>query len=289
MNKLITQKVTCESLKSCISFLEQYQESCLFLLGNLDSYGYKLTDHLNSGNYFSIEKDNKVVAVFCLTRRGNLLIQTDGGLDYSEYIYASVRQEPLQVKGLLGPWQAIHDFCEYLKRANLKFTVGFTSKEILYVKSVEKIEYKEKGRESVRLVNESDFESWDECMTLFQTESGLPIQGDVTQRRKLFKEKQARKHCWGYFVGNRLVSTTVLNASYKKMCQVGGVFTLKEWRRKGFSRICLQKQIQDVKDIHGFTKIILFRDIENYGAQKLYEALGFKKIGWFGIIFGDYS
>ena len=71
------------------AFLEQNLETSLFLLSNLESYGHRVGDSLNSGNFKLLATGGRIDAVFCLSRRGNLLAQTGGRTDLA----AAIRSE----------------------------------------------------------------------------------------------------------------------------------------------------------------------------------------------------
>ena len=57
-----------------------------------------------------------IVAVFCLTRRGNLLVQGGGRIDLAEQIFEACEAEPIEVRGIVGEWP--------LAEALLKAPVG---------------------------------------------------------------------------------------------------------------------------------------------------------------------
>src|ERR1700739_2037455 len=86
------------------SFLEAPLDTSLFLLSNLAIFGPRLTDHPNSGNYKLVEEAGRIVAVFSLTRRGNLLVQAAGSAGLAESILESCEGETLEVCGVAGEW-----------------------------------------------------------------------------------------------------------------------------------------------------------------------------------------
>lgn len=62
--------------------LNQYEETSLFLLSNLKTYGVKLTEDTYSADFKYLIKNGQVVAVFALTKRGSLIVQTDRASNY---------------------------------------------------------------------------------------------------------------------------------------------------------------------------------------------------------------
>jgi hypothetical protein len=68
------ETVTQSSQHEMLNFLKEHENYTLFLLGNFENYGATLTDAPYSGNFKLIRSQDQVVGVFCLTRKGNLLI-----------------------------------------------------------------------------------------------------------------------------------------------------------------------------------------------------------------------
>src|SRR5437870_2278050 len=99
------------SRQECLDFLRLHENYSLFLLGNLEAQGDKLSDAPNSGNFKLIRSSGKVVAVFCLTRRGNLLATAaTSERALLEQILNACTTEAIPIKGLLGEW----NFCSVL-------------------------------------------------------------------------------------------------------------------------------------------------------------------------------
>src|SRR5450756_3074880 len=98
------RQVTDSDLERVRVFLESHVDTSLFLLSTLASLGPRLGPHLNSGNYWLIEEGGAIVAVFCLTRRGNLLVQAGGRTDLAEQIFEASEAEPIDVCGVVGEW-----------------------------------------------------------------------------------------------------------------------------------------------------------------------------------------
>ena len=85
-----------------IAFLQKHEDYSLFLLGNLKNYGYCLNQAVNSGNYKVIRSDSKIRAVFSLTRRQSLLIQSETlDEDLLEYVLAACHSEQIPILGFL--------------------------------------------------------------------------------------------------------------------------------------------------------------------------------------------
>src|SRR5260370_15668573 len=94
------RRVTDSDLERARAFLESHVDTSLFLLSTLAALGPRLGNHLNSGNFRVIEEAGNIVAVFCLTRRGNLLVQAGGRTPEAEQIFEASQAQPLQGRGI---------------------------------------------------------------------------------------------------------------------------------------------------------------------------------------------
>ncbi|MCB9024775.1 MAG: GNAT family N-acetyltransferase [Bdellovibrionaceae bacterium] len=291
----IVEIVDEKNLKNCIDFLEARKETCLFLLGNMKDYGFRKGEHLSSGNYRVLKRHDKIVCVFSMTRRSNLIIQSDALDDYSPEIAEAVKEDNIEIKGIIGPWKDTWLFKSYLETSSGKFKTNFVSKEKMYslplvsskslVSSNSKIELE--PNQDIRFLTLADYEQWDPLNREYLAEEGLVSPGGSEQRKSHFKERVDAKYWWGVFHGKELVSIGAYNTRYKNIGQIGGVYTPPEERRKGYSKLCIKKLIKDSVDIHKLDTLILFTGEKNYAAQSLYEVLGFKQMGYFGLIFGE--
>jgi predicted GNAT family acetyltransferase len=266
-----------------LALLRARRETSLFLLGNLEQHGPGPTANLNSGLYQCLVEDGRVHAVFVLTRRGNLLLQTDRQADYGKRILAAVAPIPTPIAGLVGDWALV----EPLTRQLEGFKPAFVSKERLFRRpSGQEAPATPPDGAVVRKLNVLDFAAWDGHMLAMREEAGMPMAGFGTleEREANFKAGVALSRYWGAFVNGRLLSTAGLNAVADGLGQVGGVYTVPNVRRMGLSRAVMQQLIHDSQDLAG---LVLFTGEENHGAQAMYRDLGFGEIGHFGLIFGQ--
>ena len=254
ISKPTTEVVTNNSLQTCIRFLEAKKETCLFLLGNLSDYGFKINNHPNSGNYRLLKRNNKVVGVISMTRRGNLLIQTDNMDNYSHEIYEAITADKIQIKGIIGPWKDCIFFKTYYETTTNNFKANFISKERLYTLPLNSLlDHKyitTKKNVLVTFLTEKDFKKWDILNREYLKETGLLIEETNKERKKRFKEQTKNKNWWGVFLNEKLVSIGTYNTKYKDIGQIGGVFTLPEKRCKGYSKLCMRQLISDSKKVH---------------------------------------
>jgi RimJ/RimL family protein N-acetyltransferase len=306
--------VTDADLERVRVFLEAHVETSLFLLSNLAVLGPRLGEHFNSGNYKMVEESGEVLAVFCLTRRGNLLVQAGGRTGLAEPILAACEGQPIGVRGVIGEWPTAEALW-HLLRADPRFEPTLSAKDVLYrlrlsaalgdalqapspmIKSrltallmtgPERRDFRSPAPGiAVRVLEPADFEQWEPLNTAYLTELHLPVPTPDEQRKAEFVSRSRAHLWWGAFDGLRLLTTVGLNATYGSLGQVGGVYTPPEERRKGLASRAMRLLIEECRDYHRFEKLILFTGEDNRGARRLYESLGFESGGAFGLLLGS--
>ena len=78
-----------------------------------------------------------------------------------------------------------------------------------------------------------------------------------------------------------------MNARLPDVVQVGGVWTPRDLRGRGYARCVVAGSLLAVRR-EGVGRAVLFTDEENRPARAAYEALGFRVVGDYGlVIFSD--
>lgn len=131
------EKLTDLDQKKANAFLSKYENTSVFLLGNLDEHGPSLTSHANSGNFKLLCRGEEVIGIFCLTKRGNLLVQSELIQPVFELITKSCQEEDIKIRGVIGDWTFAKDFWQYLKAHKMIQKEIFYSKEINYTLSLD--------------------------------------------------------------------------------------------------------------------------------------------------------
>jgi predicted GNAT family acetyltransferase len=280
--------VSTDDLERVRSFLEAHLDTSLFLLSNLAIFGPSLLDHGNSGNYRLVEEAGRVVAVFCLTRRGNLLVQAAGRADLAESILEACEAETIEVSGVAGEWPTAEALWELL-RADPRFEPTLSSKDVLY-----RLPLPGEGARMtlppgvvVRALDASDFEQWERLNTAYCAEVRLPLPVADEAHEAEFVRRTRAKWWWGTFVGSQLAAVVGLNAAYGVVGQVGGVYVRPADRKKGLARAAMELLMDESQEHHHLEKLILFTNEDNQSARRLYESLGFEAAGAFGLLLGS--
>jgi len=282
----------CQSdLERVRAFLEAHLDSSLFLLSNLAAYGPAVGEHPNSGTYRLVEEGGQTIAVFCLTRRGTLLVQAGGRASLAEAILEACESDPIEITGVIGEWSTAQVLWRLLCD-DPRFVPNVNTRDALYARPLtdaDVINEREASPQAavVRPLGPEDFAQWEPLNTAYLMELNLPWQISLEQRQEEF-ESLAREHrWWGAFDGRSLISIGCLNAVYGRLGQVGGVYTAPASRRMGWSRAVMRAIISDSRSRHHFDRLVLFTGEGNRGARLLYESLGFQFVDTFALLFGS--
>jgi GNAT superfamily N-acetyltransferase len=279
------EKVNESSKDEMISFLKAHEEYTLFLLSNLELYGTGLTNEPYSGNFKLVRNENGIIAAFALTRTGTLLIHSkETSIPLFELVLRACQEEPIVLRGTLGEWGFCHRFWEFLKEKKVIENESYTSKEILYSADLSKLNFER--QHEVRLLTPSDLEQWFPLRAAYIKEMGFPEQGCREDICKEFQMKAKARISWGLFTDEKLISIADLNARALDLGQVGGVYTLPEYRKQGFSTAVMRQLMRDAKKLHHIRKLIIFTGETNHSARRVYESLGVVPIGNYALLFG---
>ncbi len=284
------QDVTDSDLQPVRAFLEAHLDSSLFLLSNLALFGPVAGEHPNSGNFRYVAEEGRVVAVFCLTRRGNLLVQAAGRADLAEDILGACDGESVEVTGIVGEWLTAQALWNLLC-ADPSFEASHSTKELLYGRALADDDLDAATDDApaglvVRSLEAEDFDRWEPLNTAYLAELNLPWQATLLQRKAEFEARAQTHRWWGVFEREQLVAIAGLNAVYGRLGQVGGVYSRFGDRRKGLGRVVMRALIRDSVRQHHFERLVLFTGEDNVGARRLYESLGFEAGGAFALFLG---
>lgn len=278
------ERVDESNKNAMLKFLKKNENYTLFLLGNFENYGLKLSFAPYSGNYKLIRSHDQVLGVFSLTKKGSLLIETSEKAPVFEAILKSCQEESIPITGLVGNWEFCHLFWNFLKSKTVIQSETFNSKEILY--SVDLTNFSGLPQPHVRVLTEADYVDWKPLRLDYLVEEGVPNDLTNEQLSNMYHDKVEKKIIWGYFLEGKLVSVADLNAKALDLGQVGGVYTIPSFRRKGYSKSVMQQLLLDAKTEHSISKLIIFTGEKNIAAQKVYNALGVEHVGYFSLLFG---
>lgn len=262
-------------------FLDGHADSSMFLRSNIRAGGVVDQGMPYQGRWFGAFDGERLTAVAMHAWNGNLIVQADSTDGLPELVRATVTADK-PVAGIIGPYAHVVATRTALgldsRKANLE------NKERLYALDLGKLIVPH-GAVHVRPTRDDDLdlcETW--RIAYCQEALSMPLEEAKARAR----DDVERTHRRGdSFVladeGGTLVAYSAFNARVPDMVQVGGVWTPKEERRHGHGRAVVAGSLVLARAL-GVTRAILFTGEWNTPAQRAYEALGFERIGDFGLI-----
>jgi RimJ/RimL family protein N-acetyltransferase len=108
-------------------------------------------------------------------------------------------------------------------------------------------------------------------------------------RRRCEREVEILPLDWQFMLvdGNDIVAYAAFNAALPEIVQLGGVWTPPERRGRGYGRAIVAGSLLAARD-SGAQRAVLFTGRDNIAAKRAYAALGFRRIGdWGLVLFAD--
>ncbi|MCB8983174.1 MAG: GNAT family N-acetyltransferase [Ardenticatenaceae bacterium] len=285
MNRPTIQILGPDDEAALEAFLQPRLESSLFLLGNMRVAG--LADHGRpyQGTYAAAFVDGVIAGVAALFWNGMLVVQAPEHLEACWRTAVAQAKRPLQ--GLIGPAAQV----QAVKNSLALDAAAIRMDEVEYLYSLKLDdmivpEMLQMGVWQGRRATSEDLERQTAWRVAYMMEE--MNEADTTELWQ--RAGQSVQHAvnadrlWLLQVDGRVVASSGFNAAIAEAVQVGGVYTPPEWRSRGYGRAVVAASLLDAR-AEGVTTGILFTGVDNVPAQKAYEALGFRRIGDYRILY----
>ena len=269
------------------AFLKGHLASSMILRANLFHSGIEDGPEPFHGLYMGGFDGGVLTDVAAHYWNGNIILQAP--TRPVEMALAVARESCRPIAGLLGPWPQVRAAEPQLDLDRTR--LGKVVPEYLYRLGLAALAVPEtlsSGRIVCRYARDADLPTlvpWRREYDLHTM--GFPAHSiDDAANRESLATMIETKRLWVLEEAGRVVSMTGFNATLPDMVQVGGVFTPVEWRGRGHGRAVVAGSLLDAR-ANGVAEAILFTEAENYPAQRAYEALGFERIGDYGMVMLD--
>ncbi len=268
------------------AFLAPRADASMFLRSNARSAGLVDRGEPLQGTYVAALEAGELVGVGAHFWNGMLVFQAPDLEDLPAIAQTAVARSKREVKGLAGPRAQI----EAARRA-LGFegrVVSLDSREDLFALDLAEMRVPDdlaSGRVECRRPLPAELDLVTRWRVDFSVEAlGL---SDGSELRAASRSEIARldgegAH-WILLDRGRPVSYSAFNARLSDVVQVGGVWTPRELRGRGYGRAVVAGSLVDARR-EGVERAILFTGEENRSARAAYEALGFRVAGDYGLV-----
>ncbi|HEV3156653.1 MAG TPA: GNAT family N-acetyltransferase [Candidatus Baltobacteraceae bacterium] len=267
------------------AFLARHAASSLFLRSNLQKSGLVDGTERYHGTWVGVFAKDLLIAVACHAWNGNILLQAPEAA--ATLVEATLAHSARTLIGLVGPWEQIEAArCALAADRSLRLHRS----EILFSLPLEKLVIPDllSSRSAIcRKAVAADLPQLLDWRMAFLAEAlNQPDTPNAREEERLSLEHSIEDR-GGIFVldvNGTIVAVSNFSAAISKMVQIGGVWTPPHLRRRGYARSVVAGSLL-IARAEGVEEAVLFTDEQNISAQHAYAALGFTRIGEYGMIF----
>ena len=267
------------------AFLAAHADSSLFLRRNLFVTRLAAGETRYHGTWAGAFDDGALVAVAQHSRFGSVLVQAP--VHTAAVAQEAARASRWDVAGFIGPWhQAL------VARAALGWAeapMRMESHEGLYALALDALNVPAplaSGAWQCRRGRQDEIEKLVEWRVAYNVEASA--QEDGPELRAWSREEIERgleeDAGWVLEVDGTPVAYQQFNAMLSDVVQVGGVWTPPPLRGRGYGRGVVAGALLAARAV-GVRRSVLFTDHVNVAARRAYAALGFERIGDWGLLF----
>jgi RimJ/RimL family protein N-acetyltransferase len=266
------------------AFLQPQLDSSMFLIGNLRAAGLAAHGQPHEGTYAAAFEEGHITGVVALYWNESLILQAPVHLDALWPVAVKAAQRPIH--RIIGPADQAQRVKEAL--AIKAALIQRDETERLYsLNLADLIEPSQlrSGQVQGRQIEPRDLDlitQWrvDYSVEALNERDGLELHW---QCRASVERSLKEGRTWLLEDQGRPVACTSFNTAIAEAVQVGGVWTPPELRGRSYARCVVAASLLEAR-AEGVEKAILFTGEDNLPAQKAYEALGFRRIGDYGLI-----
>jgi RimJ/RimL family protein N-acetyltransferase len=266
------------------TFLARHADSTMFLRSNLRVAGIVDRGRSHEATYVAAFARRAVVGVAAHGWNGDLVLQAP--VLVAELAGAAAAASSRPVDGLIGPWEQA-----LAARTALGLDAvpaQFAQRQELFALDLDDLRVPPAltgGRLRCRRPVAADVPLLVAWRAAYRREAfNSEDRPDLLPRsRQEVEAGIAGGAAWVLEDGDRLVAYQQFNARLPDAIQVGGVWTPPDLRGRGYARAVVAGSLLAV-GAEGIRRAVLFTDDDNAPAQRAYLALGFERVGDYGII-----
>jgi uncharacterized protein len=262
-------------------FLRRYADSSQFLRSNALVGGLRDEGRPYQGTYAARIEGGEITAVVAQVWNGNLLLQAPAGA--VELARAALRRP---IGGVIGPWEQVTEVLNGLGLAAVPATLN--SREILYGLELSALRVPpslESGALRCRRSAAAELDQLVAWRREFRVEAIGETDGPAlleTSREQVTRSLEGG-NLFVLLEQERPVATCSFNAWHPESVQIGGVWTPRATRSRGYARSVVAGALLIARS-EGVTRSVLFTGETNAAAQTAYQALGYARIGDYGLV-----
>lgn len=266
------------------AFCEAHADTTLFFQSNVAAVGLVDRGASYQGTYAAAFEGGAITAVAAHFWNGNLILEAPRHLE--AVARAAIAASGRSLAGLVGPWAQVSAARRALGVADAP--TAMDSPDELFALSLDRLRVPDllaRGAARCRVPHDEELDqviAWreDYCVELLGQTRG-PELSERTRGEILRNQAEGRNFVLE--TAGEIVSYSGYNASTPRCVQIGGVWTPVALRSRGYARAAVAGSLLLARE-RGVTRSILFTGVENPAAQAAYRALGYERIGDYGLV-----
>jgi len=254
----------------------------MFLRSNLSRSGLTYRPEPFHADYVGAFRDDRCIAVAAHCWNGMLLLQAPESVE--ELSRACVEHSGRRVTGFSGPLDQVDGARSALGFADSPAVMD--SEESLYAMNLTDLVVPLELRNGSITCREPRREERDHlCVwrVAYEIETlGSPDSSETHERAAQSMDRQiADRQVWVAIQNGEPVSISAFNAALPDIVQLGGIYTPPSLRGRGYAKVSVAGSLLAAQQ-RGATRAVLFTG--NPSAVRSYEAVGFRRVGAFGLV-----
>lgn len=280
---MIVRRLDPRDRKAVDAFLLAHADSSLFLRSNLRAAGFVDRGAPQQATYVGAFEGGALRALAAHCWNGNVLLQAPEHLD--ALVRETVARSGRDLTGLIGPWEQV---CAAQRAVAAGRATRLCSHDGLYALDLSALVRPpalDAPGMRCRATRGDDLDVVAAWRVAYEVELlGAP---DTAEHAARVRGDVARQHAegslWLLERDGKPVATSAFNARMPDVVQIGGVYTPPAERRRGHARAIVAGSLLAVVPA-GVGRAILFTGEDNAHARRAYEALGFHRVGDYGLV-----
>ncbi len=266
------------------TFFEGHPDTTLFFQSNVAAAGLVDRGVAYSGMYVAAFEGDAIVAMAAHYWQGNLILEAPCRV--GEVTRAAIAASGRPVSGLLGPWSQVQAARAALGLAAVPTTMD--SPDGLFAVSLAALRVPSLLRRAdvrCRHPREGELEqliAWREDYAVALLGQARDAVLAERSRGEILRNQEEGRN-FVLEVGGEVVAYSGYNAQTPRCVQIGGVWTPVALRGRGYARAAVAGSLLAART-RGVERSILFTGVENAAAQAAYRALGYERVGDYGLV-----
>jgi len=265
-------------------FLMPRAESSLVLISNAIRGGLEYRGDIFQGTYAAYLDDDAITGVAAQYWNGMVFFQAPE--NPTGLFHAVVSAFGRECTGIAGPYDQVQRVLPGILTKNR--LPAMNSRDTLFSLDLDTLaipDILQRGEVTCRCPADDEIPVMIGLRIAFMREltgpdTRAPLEDEACE---IVRYQQQTNNHWVLEAGEKIVATSAISAGIPDVVQIGGVYTLPEYRNRGFGRAVVAGSLLYAK-ARGVKKAILFTGTDMPAAQKVYTALGFQPIGEYGLV-----